>query len=311
MPLETATFLTDLNPANPAHSDQLNQDDAHMRLVKQVLKNTFPNFTSAALSSTQAEIDAAVGTNTNGTTILADAGATFKTNTTDGIKNPVAGEVDIQAGGVAALKVKSDGTATASGTVSAPAFTGGGAVPIGGTIIWWSDTLPTGYGTWAWCNGGTYLRSNTALFAILGTAYGTGDGATTAGLPDLRECVPVGKGTMGGATSPARITNFVTSTLGAIWGECLHLLGIGEIPAHTHAAAVTDLGHKHNLRNNGGGSALGVGAFTPNGEAPGSIVATSDTQTTGITVSNANTGGGNSHNNVQPSTVCNWIIRIA
>jgi hypothetical protein len=43
MPLEAATYITDLVPANPVHTDPLSQADSHMRLTKQVLKNTFPN----------------------------------------------------------------------------------------------------------------------------------------------------------------------------------------------------------------------------------------------------------------------------
>jgi hypothetical protein len=58
MPLETATHISGLVASNPASSDGLNQADDHMRLIKQVLLNTFPNFTDAALNSTQAQIDA-------------------------------------------------------------------------------------------------------------------------------------------------------------------------------------------------------------------------------------------------------------
>jgi microcystin-dependent protein len=60
MPLETATYIPDLVVTNPANSDGLNQADDHMRLIKSAVKATFPNFTSAALSSTQAQIDAVV-----------------------------------------------------------------------------------------------------------------------------------------------------------------------------------------------------------------------------------------------------------
>jgi hypothetical protein len=47
MPLEAATYISDLVPANPIHTDPLSQADSHMRLTKQVLKNTFPNVSSA------------------------------------------------------------------------------------------------------------------------------------------------------------------------------------------------------------------------------------------------------------------------
>lgn len=60
MPLETATYISELVVTNPANSDGLNQADDHMRLIKGAVKATFPNFTAAALQSTQAQIDAAV-----------------------------------------------------------------------------------------------------------------------------------------------------------------------------------------------------------------------------------------------------------
>lgn len=43
MPLETATYVSDLNASNPAHSDPLSQADAHMRLTKAALKSTLPH----------------------------------------------------------------------------------------------------------------------------------------------------------------------------------------------------------------------------------------------------------------------------
>ena len=58
MPLETGTYITDLVVTNPVHTDGMNNDDGHARLIKATLKNTFVNFTSAALNSTQAAIDA-------------------------------------------------------------------------------------------------------------------------------------------------------------------------------------------------------------------------------------------------------------
>lgn len=66
MPLETATYISDLVSSNPASSDALAQADDHMRLIKGTLKATFPNFTAAALSSTQAQIDAVAALLTGG-----------------------------------------------------------------------------------------------------------------------------------------------------------------------------------------------------------------------------------------------------
>lgn len=43
MALETAQFINGLNPSNPAGADRLHQGDDHIRLLKQSIKNTFPN----------------------------------------------------------------------------------------------------------------------------------------------------------------------------------------------------------------------------------------------------------------------------
>jgi len=48
--------------------------------------------------------------------------------------------------------------------------------------------------SWSYCDGSIIaIRSNTALFSILGTTYG-GDGTTTFALPDLRGRVALGAG---------------------------------------------------------------------------------------------------------------------
>lgn len=61
MPLETGTYISDLNASNPAHVDGLNQADSHIRLIKSVLKTSFPNFApGGAVQSTPAQLDAAL-----------------------------------------------------------------------------------------------------------------------------------------------------------------------------------------------------------------------------------------------------------
>ena len=54
-----------------------------------------------------------------------------------------------------------------------------------GTVIWYAaDAIPTGY---LECAGATVSRSTySALFAVIGTVYGAGDGSSTFKLPDLR-----------------------------------------------------------------------------------------------------------------------------
>jgi len=65
------------------------------------------------------------------------------------------------------------------------------AVAPPGSIIWHSaSTAPTGY---VKANGANLSRSTyAALFAVIGTTYGVGDGSTTFAVPDLRGEFPRG-----------------------------------------------------------------------------------------------------------------------
>ncbi|MBR9914013.1 MAG: tail fiber protein [Algicola sp.] len=57
-------------------------------------------------------------------------------------------------------------------------------VPIGAVFAFPSATLPTGYLS---CDGSAVSRNTYAeLFAVIGSTYGNGDGATTFNLPDYR-----------------------------------------------------------------------------------------------------------------------------
>jgi hypothetical protein len=51
MALETASFISQLNAANPSGADRVHQGDDHIRLLKAVLKATFPNITGPVLAN--------------------------------------------------------------------------------------------------------------------------------------------------------------------------------------------------------------------------------------------------------------------
>lgn len=51
MGLESATYINGLVDTNPTTTDNANQGDNHLRLIKSVLKNTFPNLTGAVTVS--------------------------------------------------------------------------------------------------------------------------------------------------------------------------------------------------------------------------------------------------------------------
>jgi hypothetical protein len=60
MGLETGTFIDDLVTSNPAATDGLAQADDHLRLIKTVVKNTFPNVNSA-VTATPAQLNLTAG----------------------------------------------------------------------------------------------------------------------------------------------------------------------------------------------------------------------------------------------------------
>lgn len=56
MALEQATYIASLNSSNPLSTDTVSQADDHLRLIKQVLLNTFPNL-NAPVTSTPAQLN--------------------------------------------------------------------------------------------------------------------------------------------------------------------------------------------------------------------------------------------------------------
>lgn len=56
MPVENAQFINTLNPVYPAATDAVAQADDHIRLIKQVLKDTFPNI-NAQVTATPIQLN--------------------------------------------------------------------------------------------------------------------------------------------------------------------------------------------------------------------------------------------------------------
>lgn len=65
-------------------------------------------------------------------------------------------------------------------------------VPTGSVLMWSTATAPTNY---LLCNGSAVSRTTfSALFAVVGTTFGAGDGSTTFNLPNFQGLVPRGTG---------------------------------------------------------------------------------------------------------------------
>jgi microcystin-dependent protein len=139
------------------------------------------------------------------------------------------------------------------------------------------------------CNGTTYNRTDYPdLYAALLPIYrADADHFIT---PDLRGLIVMG--------APIAI-NGTTYIAGDTLGEYDHTLDVGEIPVHSH----TNTPHAHSVTDY-------INVPVPAGVDP--VFASSMTgypSSTGLSgVAIDNTGGGNPHNNVQPSALLQYAI---
>lgn len=60
MALETATYVNQLVQANPSGADYVREGDDHIRLIKRVLKSTFPNI-SGPVTVSQDQLNSVFG----------------------------------------------------------------------------------------------------------------------------------------------------------------------------------------------------------------------------------------------------------
>jgi microcystin-dependent protein len=185
-------------------------------------------------------------------------------------------------------------------------LSGSGSIPVGTIFDYAGTTPPSGY---LLCYGQAVSRATYAdLFALLGTAFGTGDGSTTFNLPDLRGRVSAGKDDMGGSAA-SRLTNAVSgvtgTTLGASGGAQSVTLTTAQLASHTHAGTTNTTGaHTHTAASTGGPA-----------NVSGGLVHALDIGNTGSSGNHSHTfttdaaGSGQAHSNVQPTLILSKIIK--
>jgi len=198
----------------------------------------------------------------------------------------------------------------ANAKVCASAFHGDGsnltgivAMPTGAVVPFGGSSAPTGF---LLCAGQAVSRSTySALFSVISTTYGAGDGSSTFNLPDLRGRVVAGQDDMGGSSAD-RLTGQTGGvdgdTLAATGGAETHVLTTAQLATHTHGAT------KSYISDTGSGNtrfSLVTEQTDRQNSFPGYQTTTGDTNNIIST-----TGSGSAHNNVQPTIILNYIIKI-
>jgi microcystin-dependent protein len=161
-------------------------------------------------------------------------------------------------------------------------------IPIGTVLEFAGLTLPDKF---LWADGSLVaIADEQELFDVIGYSFAA-QGPEVEGffyLPDRKGRVAVG---------PNPSDNDFNS-VGVFGGSKSHTLTINEMPPHTHLQDP----HAHTVPgalNADGGTARRSLASTP----------TSNVDSFSTTAVNQNSGGGSSHNNLQPYIVVNFIIR--
>ena len=158
------------------------------------------------------------------------------------------------------------------------------AAPTGTVSAFAGSAAPTGY---ALCDGSAVNRTaQAALFSVIGTTYGIGDGSTTFNLPDLRGRVVAGLGeSLLGATADTLGENN-----GLIADTKEHLLTAAQsgLPAHSHTQGASGPNLSGPIESLSGGSS--GGRYTSTGTV-------------------AAQPASSAHNNVQPTIILNYIIK--
>ena len=165
-------------------------------------------------------------------------------------------------------------------TVAGPTAGLTATFPVGFMAMFAGSSAPT---SWLLCQGQAVSRSTySALFAVIGTLYGGGDGTTTFNLPNLSGRAPVGSGTASGATGAT------AKILGSKAGAETITLTEAQLPSHNHALP-------HYTRTMGHGSIYYTMSIDPALSAQ--------------TINTSNVGSGAAITVLNPYTAVNFIIR--
>ena len=154
-------------------------------------------------------------------------------------------------------------------------LTGIEGIPTATIVPWSSASVPSGF---LECNGQTVSRSTyAALFAIVGTTYGAGDGSSTFAVPDLQDNVAVGKSNNKALASTGGANTVAVTAGGNVGGSTANAtLSTAQLASHSHQVPT-------------------AGDLSPN-NSTGRALRGQNPNPTQINTANQGSGSGHSHN---------------
>lgn len=185
------------------------------------------------------------------------------------------------------------------------------AVLVGETKGFAGDTPPQG---WLLCYGQAISRATySALFTVIGTKFGVGDGGSTFNIPDFRGRVLVGRDDMGGAAAN-RVTvagsGIDATKIGGVGGVEGVTLSIENLPKHNHGGNTGDGGeHEHDVPLRGMSDSDHANNPTLGANSTTRLFTAKTSKAPVHKHPIPEQGGDKAHSNIQPSLIINMIIR--
>ena len=167
-------------------------------------------------------------------------------------------------------------------------------VPSGAVFCIAVASVPSGY---LECNGAAVSRTTyAALFAVIGTQYGAGNGSSTFNIPDLR----------------GEFIRGFDNGRGVDSGRSVASSQSDQNKQHNHSASssssVTDPGHTHTMNMNQGNIISSGGAF---GLKDSGTATRINSNSTGISVSTSTSIGNDGGNETRPRNIAMmYVIKV-
>ena len=296
--VDTETYTAGLN-TKADKSDTYSKADVDSKISTAVSTKADTSYVNTQLEAkadksttyTKTEVDSAIDVATSGidTKLATKANASdvyTKTDTDEKISEAISSKADTSyVNTQLALKADKSNTYTKEEIdekLDNPTITGD-TLPVGSVIEWTGTQTPQ---NWLLCDGREVSRTTySELFAVIGTVWGAGDGATSFNLPDYRDKFVLGAG---GEVD-----------LAETGGEKEVTLTLNEVPPHYHY-----------LNNNGNDDTrLTMNAAHTGGNNYNVYMDSVTSTENGPYIKTNNSGGGQSHNNMPPYVGTYYIIK--